>query len=237
MTLPSGTCRSAASSATVGRRPSCPSRRPRALVTRVEQVTGVDREAHGATRVGHATGDGLADPPGGVGRELETLAPVELLHRVDQPQVALLDQIEQWQLRGLILLGDGDHQAQVGRDEGLGGLLAVVDPATQLPLAGRRDPRSPVQFTSGLPGDFDGLGQSGLGVLGEQGMLTDVVQIEADQVLVGLRSTLNRHWSSSLHETRRRKFAARTSPERARAQNRAVDRVTSAAARAARPPG
>ena len=37
MTFSSSTSRSAASSATVGRRPSCPSRRPRALVTRVSR--------------------------------------------------------------------------------------------------------------------------------------------------------------------------------------------------------
>ena len=108
-----------------------------------EQVAGVDREPHGAAGVGDAAGDGLADPPGGVGGELEALAPVELLDRVHQAQVALLDQVEQRQLGGLVLLGDGDHQAQVGLDEGLGRLVAVADQAAQLPLAGRGDPLAP----------------------------------------------------------------------------------------------
>ena len=107
----------------------------------------MDRKAHGATRVGQAAGDGLTDPPGGVGGELETLAPVELLHRVDQTQVALLDQIQQRQLRDLILPGDRDHQAQVGRDKGLGGLLAGADQAVQLPLAGRAEPVGAAQLT------------------------------------------------------------------------------------------
>ena len=104
-----------------------------------QQVAGVDRQPHGAAGVGDAAGDGLADPPGGVGRELEALAPVELLDRVHQAQVALLDQVQQRQLGGLVLLGDGDHQAQVGLDEGLGRLVAVTDQAAQLPLAGRGD--------------------------------------------------------------------------------------------------
>ena len=37
---------------------------------------------------------GLADPPGGVGRELEPLAPVELLDGAVQPDHALLDEIQ-----------------------------------------------------------------------------------------------------------------------------------------------
>jgi hypothetical protein len=39
--------------------------------------------------------DGLADPEGGVGRELEALAPVELVDGVLEAEVALLDEVEQ----------------------------------------------------------------------------------------------------------------------------------------------
>ena len=60
-----------------------------------QRVAGVDGEADGAAGVGDAAGDGLADPPGGVGGELEALAPVELLDGVHQAEVALLDQVEQ----------------------------------------------------------------------------------------------------------------------------------------------
>ena len=82
-----------------------------------EGVTGVHGQADRAAGVGDATGDRLADPPGGVGRELEALAPVELLHRVHQAQVALLDQVQQRQPGRLVLLGDRHHQAEVGLDE------------------------------------------------------------------------------------------------------------------------
>ena len=50
----------------------------------------------------------------------------------------------------------------------------------------------------GLAAGLDGLGQAGLVVLGEQGMLADVVQVEADQVLLGLSGVLVGHSSSSL---------------------------------------
>ena len=71
-----------------------------------QRVTGVNREANGATGVGDTASNGLANPPGGVGGELETLAPVELLNRVHEAQVALLNKVEQRQTRGLVLLGD-----------------------------------------------------------------------------------------------------------------------------------
>ena len=50
---------------------------------------------------------------------------------------------------------------------------------------------------SSLAPGFNSLGQPGLVILGEQGMLTDVVQIEADQVLLGLSGVIVGHSSSS----------------------------------------
>src|ERR671931_2179935 len=62
---------------------------------------------------------GLADPPGGVGRELEALAPVELLDGAVQSDHALLDQVAELQAVALVALGDRDHQAQVRVDHPL----------------------------------------------------------------------------------------------------------------------
>src|SRR5205814_8408625 len=56
----------------------------------------------------------LADPPGGVGGELEATAPVEFLDRADQAEVALLDQVEQREATARVALGDRDDEAQVG---------------------------------------------------------------------------------------------------------------------------
>jgi hypothetical protein len=98
----------------------------------------VDGEADGAAGVGDAAGDGLADPPRGVGGELEALAPVELLDGVHQAEVALLDEVEQRQARRLVLLGDRHHEAQVRLHEGALGRSPSRDEATQLALAAPR---------------------------------------------------------------------------------------------------
>ena len=89
--------------------------------------------------VGDAAGDGLADPPRGVGGELEALAPVELLDGVHQAEVALLDEVEQRQAGGLVLLGDRDDEPQVRLDERALGVLAFARRAPQLALAGGGD--------------------------------------------------------------------------------------------------
>ena len=80
----------------------------------VDLLDHVHRDADGAGLVGDGPGDGLPDPPGGVGGELVALAVVELLHRADEAQVALLDEVEEAHAVGVVALGDGDDQAQVG---------------------------------------------------------------------------------------------------------------------------
>ena len=85
----------------------------------------VDGDADGAALVGHGAGDGLADPPGGVGAELEAAAVLELVHRPHQARVALLDQVEEAQAAVAVLLGDGDDQPQVAFGEAALGLLVL----------------------------------------------------------------------------------------------------------------
>ncbi len=74
------------------------------------------RDADGARLVGDGPGDGLPDPPRGVGRELVAAPVLELVHRLHQADVAFLDQVQELQPAVGVLLGDGDHQAQVGLD-------------------------------------------------------------------------------------------------------------------------
>ena len=107
-----------------------------------------------------------------------------------EAQVALLDQIQQRQLGGLVLLGDGHHEAKVGLDEGLGRLVAVADHPAQLPLAGRGRRLLLGQLGTGFPPGLDGLSQASFVVLGEQRVLTDVVQVEADQVFLWLSGVI-----------------------------------------------
>src|SRR5829696_2138053 len=80
---------------------------------------------------------GLANPPGRVGRELEPLAPVELLGGAVEPDDAVLDQVAQGHALPLVALGDRDHQAQVAVDHPRFRLgVAALDPLGQLDLLG-----------------------------------------------------------------------------------------------------
>ena len=135
--------------------------------------------------VGDAAGDRLADPPRGVRRELEALAPVELLDGVHQPEVALLDEVEQGQPGRLVLLGDGDDEAQVGLHELALGLLAVAGRATQLAATRRRRILAAVvERLDGLLARLDRLGQADLVILGQQGVLANVGEIQPNEIFV-----------------------------------------------------
>src|ERR1017187_3678309 len=88
--------------------------------------------------------DRLADPPGRVGGELVTPAVLELLHRLHQAHVALLDQVQEREAAVGVFLRDRDHQPEVGLDHlGLGavGLADVGHRVVEdLDQAGGRDP-------------------------------------------------------------------------------------------------
>src|SRR3712207_9274317 len=56
-------------------------------------VDHVDRDADRAALVGDGPRHGLADPPVGVGAELEAAAVVELLDRPGEAEAAFLDQV------------------------------------------------------------------------------------------------------------------------------------------------
>ena len=85
------------------------------------------RDTDGARLIGDGAGDGLANPPGGVGGELVAAAVLELVDRLHQADVALLDQVQELQAAVRVLLGDGDDEAQVGLDQlGLGALCRAL---------------------------------------------------------------------------------------------------------------
>ena len=86
----------------------------------------MDGNTDGAGLIRDGTRDGLADPPGGVGREFVALAVIELVHRFDQAQIALLNEIQKQHAAAHITLGDGHHQAQIGLGELLLGRLVAL---------------------------------------------------------------------------------------------------------------
>jgi hypothetical protein len=80
----------------------------------VDRFDHVHRHADGAGHVGDRTGDGLANPPGRVGRELVAATVFELVDRLQQADIAFLDQIEELQATVDVFLRDRNHQTQVG---------------------------------------------------------------------------------------------------------------------------
>ena len=71
-------------------------------------------DTNGARLIGDGTGDGLAYPPRRVGGEFITATIFELVHRLHQADIALLNKVKELQAAIGVLLGNRDHQAQVG---------------------------------------------------------------------------------------------------------------------------
>src|SRR3954452_1891604 len=111
----------------------------------VELLDDVDRDADRARLVGERACDRLADPPGGVGRELEALAVVELLRSTDEPERALLDEVQERESLVAVVLRDRDHEAQVRLDHLLLGVeVAALDALREVdPLLRRQQPDLP----------------------------------------------------------------------------------------------
>src|SRR3954449_10938174 len=103
----------------------------------VELLDHVHRDADRAALVGDRAGDRLADPPRRVRRELVAAPIVELLDRADQPERALLDQVQERQPAAQIGLRDRDDEAQIGLDHLLlGRHVAALDPLRERDLLG-----------------------------------------------------------------------------------------------------
>ena len=70
----------------------------------------------------------LADPPGGIGRELVAATPVELLDRAVQPQRPLLDQVEERHAEPAVPLRDRHDEPEVRLDHApLRATVAALD--------------------------------------------------------------------------------------------------------------
>ena len=96
------------------------------LVDLVQGAHLVQRETHDAALLGQCLEDALADPPHGVGDELEAAGLVELLGGLDQAEVALVDQVGQADALVLVLLGYGDDEPEVRPGEFVEGFLVAL---------------------------------------------------------------------------------------------------------------
>ena len=148
----------------------------------VDDLDHVHRDADGARLVGHRAGDRLADPPRRVGRELEALGVVELLDRTDQAEVALLDEVQEQHAAAGVALGERDHEAQVGLEQVVLGVLAVLGDPPQLALELHVHLAAGVELLLGEEAGLDPLGELDLLLGVEEGDLADLLEVVLDRV-------------------------------------------------------
>ena len=77
----------------------------------------MDRDADRPRLVSNRTGDGLSDPPGGIGAELVPPLILEFVHRLHEADVAFLNQVQKLQPAVGVFFGDADDQPQVRFDQ------------------------------------------------------------------------------------------------------------------------
>jgi hypothetical protein len=75
--------------------------------------------------VRNGAGDGLTDPPRGVGREFVTTTVLELVDGLHEADVALLNEVEELETAVGVLLRDGDDETKIGFDKLALGTLGV----------------------------------------------------------------------------------------------------------------
>ena len=101
----------------------------------LQPLDDVHRHADRPRLVGERSRDRLPDPPGRVRRELEAASPVELLDRADEPERALLDEVEEREALVAVVLRDRDDEPEVRLDHPLLRLhVAALDPLRELDL-------------------------------------------------------------------------------------------------------
>ena len=153
----------------------------------VDRLDHVDGDADGPGLVGNGAGDGLADPPSSVCRELIALGVVELLHSLDEAQVALLNEVQEQHTAAHIALGEGDDQTEVGLGQVLLGPLAGLDLLLQRTLGLFVDLDALglhiFQGLLDLLAAHHGLGQSDLLLAGEQVDFTDLLEVHPHGVV------------------------------------------------------
>ena len=103
---------------------------------------------------------------------------------MDEAEVALLDDVEERQTRRLVLLGDRYDEPQVRVDELAVRLLTEADAAPELTALGGGELLRRLELGARHDAGLDGLREAYLVVLGQQVVTTDVLEVEADEVLV-----------------------------------------------------
>ena len=92
------------------------------------KLTGLlDGEPHRPGLFGQGVHDGLADPPHRIGDELDPLVWIESLGRLDETDIAIVDEVQQGKPAAFILVGYAHHVLEVAADERVHGLFVAFD--------------------------------------------------------------------------------------------------------------
>src|SRR5678816_1665867 len=117
------------------------------LADPVKEVCLFLREPEGAALVGECVNDRLPHPPDRIRDELDVFLRVEPLGRLDQPDVPLVDQVEEAEAAPPVFLGEADDETEVGLHELLEGLsIPLPDLRSELLLIVGGDPGQPGYF-------------------------------------------------------------------------------------------
>ena len=122
-----------------GRLPAEPLRQPPSrLGDPLIRFGHVHGHPDGAGLIRQRAGDPLADPPGGIGAELEPAPVVESLRRLHQAHIAFLDKVQKAHAPAVVVLGDVHDEAQIGQDHFFLGLFQLGPPFVVLLQSGLR---------------------------------------------------------------------------------------------------
>jgi hypothetical protein len=80
-------------------------------------------DSDGTSLISDSTSDSLTDPPGCIGRKLESSIWIEFINCSEKSYIALLDEIEESESTTHILLGDRYDESEIGFCETLASLL------------------------------------------------------------------------------------------------------------------
>ena len=156
----------------------------RHLVQLADAPPQVGGNADGAAVVSQRARHRLANPPGRIRAEAVAAPVIILFHRLHQPHVALLDQVQKLQAAPPVFLGDAHHQARVGPDQVRARRLAHFAHVDELVLLIQRQHRAPqFQQFGGCPPGLDLHRQLHLFLRGKQPLLPHLAEVKTHRII------------------------------------------------------